>query len=368
MCISPSYVWVERGPKYEKQIVPCRKCWRCRSNRVNDYVGRCLCEAETSVKTIALTLTYAPRDDLAEKEINSRHFQLFIKLLRRAGHKVRYLVVGEYGELRGRVHFHAILFFQQSKTPPPEYPNKENFKLKEWPHGHAFCDNDGDEKAVRYTCKYVLKNEPGTYWMSVSKNPALGWEYFKKKAHKGAELDVMPNSFSYMPPNGTRGRPYMLRGAVRRDYLALIVNLLELKRVIKRLSMNEWVIKAYDKMKKWEWERRIAANPVPDAEFMERMSEDLDKQRISQTSANAVVYHSYWSQHLGLDDEQNERNLEQWQNDLALVQTHLDNPDNPAPLARELSNLYAKGLDGALLARIKRSLEPPPIPFQMSST
>ena len=111
MCINPSFIWVQCGPKWEKQPVGCKACWRCKRNRVNDYVGRCLAEAAVSSHTCVVGLTYAPRDDLADKLLQPRHFQLFMKLLRRAGHKVRYFVAGEYGDEKGRAHFHAILFF-----------------------------------------------------------------------------------------------------------------------------------------------------------------------------------------------------------------------------------------------------------------
>ena len=113
MCINPSYVWQCIGSEWRKQPIACRQCWRCKKNRINDYVGRCLAEAATSLHVCAITLTYAPRDDLADKVLNPRHFQLFMKLLRRAGHKVRYLVAGEYGDLKGRSHFHALLFFTE---------------------------------------------------------------------------------------------------------------------------------------------------------------------------------------------------------------------------------------------------------------
>ena len=160
MCINPSYIWVQCGPKWEKQPTGCKRCWRCKQNRVNDYVGRCLAEAAVSSHTCVVNLTYAPREDLADKLLQPRHFQLFIKLLRRAGHKVRYFVAGEYGEEKGRAHFHAVLFFthivKQDKTPfynwdhkyDPEtsarfsdkIPQKEMVHIREWPHGHITCD------------------------------------------------------------------------------------------------------------------------------------------------------------------------------------------------------------------------------------
>ena len=91
MCLNQSFVWVKRGLKWEQQSKRCGHCWRCKRNRLNDFIGRSLCEAAVSSAVCTLTMTYAPRDDLADKVVTARHFQLFMKLLRRAGHKVRYL-------------------------------------------------------------------------------------------------------------------------------------------------------------------------------------------------------------------------------------------------------------------------------------
>ena len=97
MCISPSFVWFKRGPKWVQVPAPCDRCWSCRENYVSDWVGRCLCEASVSEVSCTLSLTYAtPRNslDLSNRVVNPHHFQLFMKRLRKAGHKVRYLVAG----------------------------------------------------------------------------------------------------------------------------------------------------------------------------------------------------------------------------------------------------------------------------------
>ncbi|MFD1881005.1 rolling circle replication-associated protein [Paracoccus pacificus] len=229
---------------------------------MNDYVARSLAEAATSEVSCAITLTYAPRDDLADKVLLPRHFQLFMKLLRRSGHKVRYLVAGEYGDQKGRAHFHALLFFQHLADIPgvPGYnpahlhdpesserfsgqiPHKRMVHIREWPHGHVNLDWSFSDKSARYVCKYLLKEDKQNAWFSLSKKPALGAAWFAARAEKARELGVLPSSFEYLPPGGDKSRRYMMTGATRRDYLAALAPV-----ETDRPRMSEWVGKTYDK-------------------------------------------------------------------------------------------------------------------------
>lgn len=291
MCISPNHVWVERGPKWEQQAVPCRMCWRCKKNRVNDYTARAMAESFTSAFTCALTLTYAPRDDLADKVLHPRHFQLFMKRLRRAGHKVRYLVAGEYGALKGRAHFHAILFFSEmanlsEETLPVFYnvdhmlnpetsaclsralPDRKMSHIREWPHGHVIADWSATEKAVRYVCKYLLAEEKNNAWFSLSKKPPLGAAWFAEKAAIAKGYGTLPHSFEYLPPGCSREKPYLMTGATRRDYLNAIT-----QDVADRPLMSEWTQKTFDKHEK---ARRVAeAEAMPWEYVAERLVERL---------------------------------------------------------------------------------------------
>lgn len=220
MCITKNTIYVEKGPGHEEIMVPCGQCWQCRANRVNDYEGRALCEAAMSRHTVTLTLTYAPRSDGADKILTPKHFQNSIRALRKRGHCLRYLVCGEYGELKGRAHFHAVLFF---KNDPPEMPQKTNFHADWWPHGHIFADHNIDPRTLRYVMKYILKEEYGKHWFSLSKKPALGAEWFKEKARRNVDAGVMPSRFVYHPPGGWKGREYLMSKTTRRDYLAEIL-------------------------------------------------------------------------------------------------------------------------------------------------
>ncbi len=303
MCISPSEVWVLRGPNWEAVPTACRQCWRCKQNRLNDYVGRAMAEFSTSAASCCISLTYAPRDDLADKVLQPRHFQLFIKMLRRAGHKVRYLVAGEYGELKGRAHFHALLFFEhiqplpEGVTPPEfgsadapfcrEIPFKRMVHIREWPHGHISVDWSASERSARYVCKYLLSDDKNNAWFSLSKKPPLGAAWFAQKAASAVEYGVLPSSFEYLPPGGSKDRPYLMTGATRRDYMnAITIN------PARRVSMGEWVQKSFDK---YERERFIdICAACPPEHVMARMAENCAERALSLSKVQArLLYENY---------------------------------------------------------------------------
>ena len=255
MCVNRNWVYKRDAPVPTRVSVACRTCWQCRSNRVSDYEGRCLAEAAMSHSTITMTLTYAPdengkpRRDGADRFINKQHFQEFIRALRKRGHVVRYLVAGEYGAAKGRAHFHAVLFFGNE---PPKMPHKRNFHLPDlWPHGHVYADHNTDAKAMRYVTKYMLKEEIGSHWHSVSKKPALGDAWFAKKVAQHIENEVMPVNFEYMPPGGKPGRKYLMQGSTRRDFLLRYIEGVRSKgREIFPETWNRWIVDLYEKIKK----------------------------------------------------------------------------------------------------------------------
>lgn len=310
MCIIPTYVDVLRGPKWEKQAVPCRKCWRCRKSRVDDYVGRCLAEASTSEAICTVSLTYAPRTDLADKILHPRHFQLFMKLLRKAGHKVRYLVVGEYGDQKGRAHFHAILFFEHlaprpASSPVPFYnrdhqddhttsgnfsgeiPQQRMCHIREWPHGHIKADWTFDERAIRYVCKYLLADDKNRAWFSLSKKPALGAAWFAHKAAQARSMGVLPSSFQYVPPGGSESRRYVITGATRRDYMNAIT-----QDPSDKPRMSEWALKTFEKHERSRLLADLDSQPpeVLEAAFIaqrERSEEQARLMRVSEKMREA---------------------------------------------------------------------------------
>lgn len=304
MCLNPSFVWITRGPKSEKQPVPCRTCWQCKLSRLNDYVGRCLAEMATSEKTCVLTLTYANRSDLADKVLHPRHFQLFMKRLRRSGHLVRYLVAGEYGDLKGRTHFHVLLFFKRLMQPEasdvafynpdhifePELsrpfddriPQLRMSHIREWPHGHIFADWSADERSIKYVCKYLLSDQKSRVWLSMSKKPALGAEWFAQKAEQARKLGSLPSTFEYLPPGATRSRPYVMTGATRRDYLNAIT-----QNPDDKPKMSEWVLKTFEKHERQRLLDHLNSLPLEEQEqaFIDRRSHQDEQDRFARFGA-----------------------------------------------------------------------------------
>lgn len=114
--------------------IPCSKCIGCRAQRATTWAQRCSHEADTWDSNIFLTLTYDDEHLPKNAELQPRHLQLFWKKVRKnaTGHlrdphrnvrltrggkeskrqhrPIRYFACGEYGELRGRPHYHAIVF------------------------------------------------------------------------------------------------------------------------------------------------------------------------------------------------------------------------------------------------------------------
>lgn len=98
------------APCSELQI-PCGGCIGCRLDKSRQWMLRLMHEARDHEQKAFLTLTY---DDLHLPEngsLDKRHFQLFMKRLRKQhGGKLRYFMCGEYGDRTDRPHYHAILF------------------------------------------------------------------------------------------------------------------------------------------------------------------------------------------------------------------------------------------------------------------
>lgn len=95
---------------------PCGKCLACRANRNRTWAHRIMLEAELHPQNAFLTLTYA--DEHLPVLSNGRATLVpedardWLKRLRKKIEptKVRYFLVGEYGDETNRPHYHVALF------------------------------------------------------------------------------------------------------------------------------------------------------------------------------------------------------------------------------------------------------------------
>lgn len=192
---------------------------------MDDFIGRCIAEQLTSRRTLALTLTYAGTT------VNSvvlvyRDVQNFLKSLRNHGYRVRYVCAGEYGALKGRAHWHLILFFSGDKLPQVLIGSR--IEWGHWPHGLVYFQ-EPDYGGFKYLMKYALKSyhQSSVRNFTLSKKPPIGSLFFDQLASdiaaQGLALHDARYSFSHVvkrfPDGEYRPREFMLQGVVRKQFI-----------------------------------------------------------------------------------------------------------------------------------------------------
>lgn len=226
MCIAPVAVDV-RGLAVE---IACRKCWQCQANLTKDWVGRCIAESKAAVATTVVSLTYGASDrigdipnDEAATTLRYRDVQHWLKRLRKGVTKngvttqfpLRYFAIGEYGERKGRSHWHVICFWQKNV---PNYMHRvRNFSDPFWTKGYAFWDGDFSEKAVYYACKYLQKGASLESMAHMSKYPPLGQKYFADLAKNYARQGILPKNGLYSFPEVREKQGGLPRQFLMRD-------------------------------------------------------------------------------------------------------------------------------------------------------
>lgn len=88
-------------------VYDCKKCVNCLNSKRKEMVRRLMVEKKSHKNTYFVTLTYNEKN--VPFELDRRHFKLFYKCLWHY-FPFRYYVVGEYGGLTNRPHFHVIIF------------------------------------------------------------------------------------------------------------------------------------------------------------------------------------------------------------------------------------------------------------------
>jgi len=220
---SGSIVFVERGDIVQTLDLPCGQCIGCRLERSRRWAMRCMHEAQLHEENSFVTLTYDDVHLPVDGSLNYRHFQLFMKSLRRTVGKVRFFMCGEYGELNRRPHYHAILFgynfpdrevWKQTGSGSVIYRSKILESL--WTRGHSSV-GDVTFQSAAYVARYVVKKRTGhradehyrvvdeygevhdiePEFCHMSLKPGIGYEWLQK-----FKSDVYPHD--YVVVNGQK--------------------------------------------------------------------------------------------------------------------------------------------------------------------
>jgi len=192
-----------KGPK-DRVTVPCGRCYACKAKRQEDWSLRLMQEFKASKNAYFVTLTYSDENIPWANDLPSlckRDIQLFIKKVRKVG-KIRYFIVGEYGDKTARPHYHGIIF----NVPGINKENSTEVIADKWNKGHILLGTV-NEASIRYTTKYCLKSmddvsdvEKG--FMLCSRKPGIGYNYLSDSVIKYHDAHL--SNFNMVLPGGIK--------------------------------------------------------------------------------------------------------------------------------------------------------------------
>lgn len=147
---------------------PCGQCMPCRIRRRRLWVSRLLLEASQHSASSVVTLTYSeerlPVLGNAGATLVPKDAQDWLKRLRAriAPMRLRFYLVGEYGDESWRPHYHAVLFGVGSclrgRTEQRRSYCCEPCELVRSSWGHGRIESRGlDHGGAQYVCGYVTK-------------------------------------------------------------------------------------------------------------------------------------------------------------------------------------------------------------------
>lgn len=131
--------------------LPCGRCEKCTSRRTSGWSYRLMKQYDTCHTAYFVTLTYdtdhVPITKKGYMSLAKRDVQLFMKRLRKSDKgKIRYYLCGEYGSIKNRPHYHAIMF---------DVSNIKNIE-NAWTLGQVHIGTV-TKASVGYTLKYISK-------------------------------------------------------------------------------------------------------------------------------------------------------------------------------------------------------------------
>lgn len=196
--------------------IPCGQCIGCRLERSRQWAIRCAHEASLYDNNCFITLTYNNENLPENKSLNLKHFQDFMKRLRKKfGAKIRFFHCGEYGEKFQRPHYHACIFNF-------DFPDKKLFNEVRgnrlytsetlqslWTFGFSTIGSVTFESAA-YVARYITKKITGKLaeshyetmlpdgeliqrtpeYTTMSRRPGIAKEWFQKFSK-----DIYPDDF-----------------------------------------------------------------------------------------------------------------------------------------------------------------------------
>lgn len=185
-CLTPFYIEVKdkKDRVVDLVLVPCGKCEDCLKKKQSDWISRLFVEAQMSLSSFFVTLTYDENNLPFPDGVNKKDVQLFFKAFRKiAPGKFKYFLVSEYGSVSSRPHYHFLLFFDcKYDWITLSYDIEKCWKKGQHKIGTVGLDS------ISYCAKYCLKSkrDPRNIYDNptfalMSKRPAIGYDLLKLK-------------------------------------------------------------------------------------------------------------------------------------------------------------------------------------------
>lgn len=211
-----------RGFRLRGLRIPCGRCRGCRLERSRQWAQRCVHEAQLHQDNCFITLTYNDANLPHGGTLIKKHFQDFMKRLRRkyAPARFSFFHCGEYGEKNRRPHYHALLFglwfndqlpYKKSGDGSIVYTSEELSLV--W--GKGFCTVGAlTFESAAYVARYAMKKMTGPTakdyytvcdpdtgelhqllpeYITMSLKPAIGKDWYEEYSR-----DVYPDDFVIM--------------------------------------------------------------------------------------------------------------------------------------------------------------------------
>lgn len=169
--------------------IPCGSCYACLMDKSSELATRAVLEAQYHKHAYFCTLTYRdsclPISKFTGEAVLIREELInWVKRLR-TYIDCRVLACGEYGDITGRPHFHAVVYtdddFELRQFGVNVYHS--GILEKTWKFGLSECSN-ADTGCMSYVAGYVLKkckmvadDDPHKPFRYLPRNPGLGMMY-----------------------------------------------------------------------------------------------------------------------------------------------------------------------------------------------
>lgn len=226
-CFNPVTAWqpdeggqlVFNEIKNAREIkVPCNNCIGCRIQRSGDWMMRIVHEAQKYKENCFITLTYDSDKIPGTHPCNThgtfykKDFTNFMKYLRKSIYpkKVKFYMVGEYGDATNRPHYHAVIFNHNFNdryfigTSDSGHDLFSSHTLEKlWNKGFVQVADVTPDLAA-YIARYVLKKVVGNATDVI--DPITGLKpYERYNSYTGEIVEVWPE-YSTMSRGGRSGR------------------------------------------------------------------------------------------------------------------------------------------------------------------